>query len=72
VKGGNEKYPSVLTLERMRLVDFKVMKMECQVNKNDYYGHILLFTFNRGCKAAKAARDICAVYGDDAITERTV
>ena len=27
--------------------------------------------FNQGSKAAKAARDICAVYGEGAIAERT-
>ena len=30
-----------------------------------------LFKFNRGAKAAEAARNICAVYGDNAICERT-
>ncbi|KOC70262.1 Histone-lysine N-methyltransferase SETMAR [Habropoda laboriosa] len=30
------------------------------------------FAFNQGSKAAKAARGICAVYGEGAITERTV
>ena len=29
------------------------------------------FAFNRDQKASKAARDICAVYGEDAIAERT-
>ena len=33
--------------------------------------HILLFEFNRGAKAAEAARNICAVYGDNAIGEST-
>ena len=39
--------------------------------QNDHYRHILLFTFNQGCKAAKIVADIFAVYGDDPITERT-
>ena len=34
--------------------------------------HILLSEFNRGAKAAKAARYICAMYGDNAIGESTV
>ncbi|KOC64196.1 Histone-lysine N-methyltransferase SETMAR [Habropoda laboriosa] len=45
--------------------------MECQVEKNEHFRHLLLFAFNQGSKAAKAARDICAVYGEGAIAERT-
>lgn len=45
--------------------------MECQVDKNTHFRHHLLFAFNRGAKAAEAAREICAVYGEDAISERT-
>ena len=45
--------------------------MECQVEKNEHFRHRLLFAFNQGSKAAKAARDICAVYGEGAIAERT-
>ncbi|RWR98918.1 Histone-lysine N-methyltransferase SETMAR-like protein, partial [Dinothrombium tinctorium] len=48
-----------------------IIKMECQVEKNEHFRHLLLFAFNQGSKAAKAARDICAVYGEDAIAERT-
>ena len=44
--------------------------MECQVEKNVHFRH-LLFAFNQGSKAAKAARGICAVYGENAIPERT-
>ncbi|EFN71377.1 hypothetical protein EAG_07533, partial [Camponotus floridanus] len=41
--------------------------------KNEHFRHLLLFAFNQGSKAAKAARDICAfVYGEGAIAERTV
>ena len=42
-----------------------------QVEKNDHYRDILLISFCKCCKAAKAAQDICTVYGDGAITERT-
>ena len=45
--------------------------MECQVEKNEHFQHLLLFAFNQGSKAAKVARDICAVYGEGAIAERT-
>ena len=31
----------------------------------------LLFAFNQGSKAVKAARDICTVYGEVAIAERS-
>ncbi|XP_036357692.1 uncharacterized protein LOC115210875 isoform X1 [Octopus sinensis] len=52
-------------------MDFKhIIKMECQVKKNEHYQHLLLFAFNQGSKAIKAAHDICAVYGEDAIAER--
>uniref|UniRef100_A0A1I7X1C4 HTH_48 domain-containing protein n=1 Tax=Heterorhabditis bacteriophora TaxID=37862 RepID=A0A1I7X1C4_HETBA len=40
--------------------------MKCQ-----HFRHLLLFAFNQGSKAAKAACDICAVYGEGAIAERT-
>ena len=46
-------------------------KMECKVKKLEHFRHILLFEFNRGAKAAEAARNICAVYGDNAIGEST-
>ncbi len=45
--------------------------MECQVDKNEHLRHLLLFAFNQDFKAAKAARQICAMYGEDAIAERT-
>ncbi|CAI9734608.1 Hypothetical predicted protein [Octopus vulgaris] len=48
-----------------------IIKMECQVKKNEHFRHLLLFAFNQGSKAAKAAGDICAVYGEGAIAERT-
>ena len=41
------------------------------MEKFELFGHILLFEFNRGAKAAEAARNICAVYGDNAIGEST-
>ena len=43
--------------------------MECQVEKLEHFRHILLFELNRGAKAAEAARNICSVYGDNAIGE---
>jgi hypothetical protein len=45
--------------------------MECQVERNEHFGHLLLYEFNRGSKAAKAARNICAVYREVSIAERT-
>jgi hypothetical protein len=45
--------------------------MECQLEKNEHFGNLLLYEFNRGSKAAEAARNICAVYGEDSIAERT-
>lgn len=35
------------------------------------FENLLLFVFNQGSKAVKATRDICAMYGEDAIAERT-
>ncbi|XP_052830317.1 uncharacterized protein LOC128249815 [Octopus bimaculoides] len=51
--------------------DKNIIKMECQVKKNEHFRHLLLFAFNQGSKAAKASHDICAVYGEGAIAERT-
>ena len=45
--------------------------MECPVEKLEHFRHILLFDFSRGAKAAETARNICAVYGDNAIGEST-
>jgi hypothetical protein len=45
--------------------------MECQVEKNEHFRHVFLYEFSRGSKAAEAARNICAVYGEDSISERT-
>ena len=45
--------------------------MECQVEELEHFRHILLFEFNRGAKAAEVARNICAVYGNNAIREST-
>ena len=38
-------------------VNFQIIKMECQVEKNEHFRHLLLFAFNQGSKAAKAARE---------------
>ena len=45
--------------------------MECQVEKLEHFQHIFLFEFNIGAKAAEAARNICAVYEDNAIGRNT-
>ena len=45
--------------------------MEYQVEKLEHFQHILLFEFNRGAKAAEAARNIFAVYEDSSIGEST-
>ena len=45
--------------------------MECQVDKSEHFQHLLLFAFNQGNKAAQAVCNICAVYGQDAMNERT-
>ena len=45
--------------------------MEFQVEKLEHFRHGLLFEFNRGTKVAEAARNICAVYGGNAIGEST-
>jgi hypothetical protein len=45
--------------------------MECQIEKNEHFRHLLLYKFNRGDKAAEAAQNICAIYGEDSISERT-
>ena len=45
--------------------------MECQVEKNEHFRHILLFEFNRGTNAAEVTRNICNVYGEGAIVEHT-
>ena len=58
----------VLTFEDSEWIRGR-LKMECQVDKLDHFRHVLLFEFNRGAKAAEAARKICAVYGDNAIGE---
>ena len=39
------------------------------MEKLEHFQHILLFEFNRGAKAADAARNTCAVYDDNAIGE---
>ncbi|KAJ4431619.1 hypothetical protein ANN_20218 [Periplaneta americana] len=43
--------------------------MEYHVEKVEHFRHIFIFEFNRGSKAAAAARNICAVYGDNASGE---
>ena len=40
------------------------------MEKLEYFRHIL-FDFNRGVKAAEASRNICVVYGGNAIGEST-
>ena len=50
---------------------FQIIKMECQVEKNVHFRYLLLFAFNRGFTVAKAAREICVVYGENAMAERT-
>ena len=39
--------------------------------KLEHFRHIVLFEFNGGAKVAETARNICAVYGDNAIGEST-
>lgn len=44
--------------------------MECQVEKYEHFRYLLLLAFIQGSKAAKAARDVCAVYEEGVIAER--
>ena len=46
--------------------------MKCQVNKNEHFRHCILFAFNQGNTAVETARNICLVYGEDALNVRTV
>ena len=41
------------------------------MEKLEHFYNILLFEFNRMAKAAEVARNICAVYGDNAIGKNT-
>ena len=41
------------------------------MEKLEHFRHILLFEFSRGVKAEEAARNICAMYEDNAIGEST-
>ena len=43
--------------------------MDCQVEQESHFWH--LFDFNRDQKPSGAIRNICAMYGDGAIGERT-
>ena len=45
--------------------------MDIPGGKKTHFRHLLYFAFRRGQKASEAAREICAVYGEDAIAERT-
>jgi hypothetical protein len=45
--------------------------MECEVEKNEHFRHLLLYELNRGSEASEAAQNICAVYGEDYIAEKT-
>jgi hypothetical protein len=50
---------------------FRTKTLECQVGNNEHFRHLLLYELNRGSKAAEAAQNIRAVYGEDSVTERT-
>ena len=41
------------------------------MEKLEHFQHILLFEFDRGAKTAEVARNICAIYEDNAIGEST-
>ncbi|KRZ73614.1 hypothetical protein T10_11400 [Trichinella papuae] len=52
----------------MSRIAVSLMTMDCQVDKDEHFRHPLLFVFNQGSKASKAARDICPVYREGAPT----
>jgi len=37
-----------------------------------YFRHLMLFFYRKGKHATQAANKICAVYGEDAVVEKTV
>ena len=41
------------------------------MKKLEHFRRIVLFEFNRGAKAVEAARNICAMYGDNSMGEST-
>ena len=41
------------------------------MEKLEHFRHFLLMEFSRGAKAAEVTRNICVVYGDNAIGEST-
>ena len=42
-----------------------------KMEKLEHFRHVFLFQFNRGAKDAETARNICAVYEENAIGDRT-
>jgi hypothetical protein len=50
---------------------FRTKTLECQVEENEHFQLLPLYEFRQGSKAAEAARNICAVYGEASIDERT-
>lgn len=45
--------------------------MELPGGKNCHFRHLLYYAFRRGKKASETARKICAVYGENSVSERT-
>ena len=45
--------------------------MEYSDNKNTHFRHLLYFAFRRGLNATQAVQEICNVYGENSIVDRT-
>ena len=61
----------IIFLNNLILLYFQAFEMEIPGGKKTHFRHLLYFAFCRNQKAAEAAGDICAVYGEDAIAART-
>ena len=55
----------------LSLVDFQAFEVKFQVGKNEHIDTVF-FIFNRDAKATELAPEICEVYGQEAMSLRTV
>ena len=60
----------IITLTSIELI-FEIIEMEHTEGKNVHFRHLLYFGFRRGLNTAETIREICTIYGEDVISERT-
>ena len=62
---------SVHLKKDIKIGEFLCSHFNIEMEEKQHFWHIMLYYFKKGKNTIEAQKKICAVYGEDAVTDRT-